>query len=117
MNQVKFNVEFPTLTDSNETRYGVALEMAAFSYSFLWSLEELKMLRSEKLTQRQEYGSWEVRPNRILESCSKEQLQSKSIVRTLVNQWGWPLVLRCLSQFMDQKMIKSLINRAKGIFV
>ncbi len=71
----------------------------------------------EKLTRRQEGSSWEVCPNRILESCSKKELQCKCIVRTLVNQWGWPLALRCLSQFTDQKMIENLINRTKGNFV
>ncbi len=37
----------------------------------------------------------------FLSPKTKTIIKNKSIVRTLVNQWGWPLILRCLSHFFE----------------
>ena len=82
-------------------------------------LKEHKMLRSETLTERRILRfSWGL--SELLSHILQYETTAKQdwIVRTLVDPVGVGLlVLRCLSQFMDQRWSSIQINRAKRNFV
>ena len=74
------------------------------------------MLQIEKLTRRQENCPYEVCPNIIPRSCNEKQTKHKRGSQNLGQpSGGGPLVLRYLSQFLDQKMIKDFETELKEI--